>query len=94
MEGLRCVLDFCDQAKAEDIKQWSEKRLDSVISARERCEDNFHVTIEQLKENNISLASHRNCVSTYTSSTHIEIFKKTKTTGASGARTNEFQKIA
>ena len=64
MEDLRCIFDFCDQAKAEDIKQWSEKRLDSVIAANKRREDNFHVTIEQLKENDISLASHRNCVST------------------------------
>ena len=72
MDNLRRVFDFCDQARTDDIKQWSEKLLDSVIAAGKRNEDNFHVTIGQLKENHISLASHRNCVSTYSSSTLID----------------------
>ena len=74
MEVLQCI--FCNETGKENIKQLSEERLRSVRSATERRQDNFFDTIEQLKRNGLVIGSHRDCISTYTSKTHIDRFLK------------------
>ena len=74
MEVLQCI--FCKETGKQNIKQLSEERLNSVKSASERGQDNFFDTIEQLKRDGLVIASHRDCISTCTSKTHIDRYLK------------------
>ena len=62
---------FCKETGKQTIKQLSKARLSLVKSASARWQDNFFDTIEQLKQVGLVIASHRDCISTYTSKTHI-----------------------
>ena len=69
MVVLQCI--FCEETGKQNIKQLSEERLSSAKSTSERRQDNFFDPIEQLKQDGSVIASHRDCLSTYTSKTHI-----------------------
>ena len=70
MEVLQCI--FCKETDKQNIKQLSEERLSLIKSASERRQDNFFGAIEQLKRDGLVIASHRDCISTYTSKIHVD----------------------
>ena len=76
---------FCKETGKQTIKQLSKARLSLVKSASARWQDNFFDTIEQLKQVGLVIASHRDCISTYTSKTHINRYlKKRRQDGKNG----------
>ena len=72
--SLQCI--FCRETGKQNIKQLSEERLWSVKSASERQQDNFFGTVEKLKRDGLVIASHRACISSYTSKTHTDRYLK------------------
>ena len=47
-----------------------------IKSTSERRQDNFFDTIEQLKRDGLVIASHQDCISTYTTKTQIVRYLK------------------
>ena len=76
-EQLTCIFTNCTTSK-EEIKKFSEDRLASIAKASEQREDGFNIAVVlKLKADGVTLASHRSCVSSYTSKLHIARCKKT-----------------
>ena len=66
--------------RTEELKLLSKERLQGIIKASKTRDDDFHQQLPTLDEYKDShqLHCHRNCVSTYTSKTHIERYLKQK----------------
>ena len=58
--------------RKEAIKELTDSRLESMLNASETRKDGFYSgVVERFKREGITLASHRSCISTYTSKQHI-----------------------
>ena len=72
---MECILPQCSKPAKEDVKPMADDRIPSVMNASFKRGDDFGTTIEYLKAKGTVLASHRSCVSSYTSH-HIERYVK------------------
>ena len=75
-----CIFHNNTQVKCSgsgELNKISKERLTSIAEKSKIRKDNLHVEIETLTLcENLDLACHRNCVSTYTSDTHIQRYIK------------------
>ena len=72
---MECILPQYSKPAKEYVKPMADDRIPSVMNASFKRGDDFATTIEYLKAKGTVLASHRSCVSSYTSH-HIERYVK------------------
>ena len=76
-DGLTCIFPACKGLKKQPVKELTDVRISSIEKASIERNDGFYVNVvEKLKADGIPLASHRDCVSTYTSAHHYSRNKK------------------
>ena len=73
---VECILPQCSNPAKEGVKPMSDDGICSVKNASFKRGDEFVTMIEDLQVKGTVLASHKNCVSFYTSQHHIECYVK------------------